>query len=124
MFDKPVDLNKTYGVKPRQKRARPEPAPKLTPHPFDEAKDHTGRKSEPLPASIEASVQAAKKPDPSVEALFEDESFEPQWMKDRREAERQALEEGVTLGVRKSWDKAAELSRQRISAKYPSKKRS
>lgn len=67
-----------------------------------------------------------QQPDPakqSTEALFADETFEPQWMKDRREAERQAFEEGVTIGVRKAWDQAAAMSRQRIAAKYPSKKR-
>ncbi|MFN3008633.1 hypothetical protein [Mycolicibacterium wolinskyi] len=75
---------------------------------------------------FQAGITDEQQPDPakqSTEALFADESFEPQWMKDRREAERQALEEGVTIGVRKAWDKAAAISRQRIADKYPSKKR-
>lgn len=72
-----------------------------------------------------ASEQPATPTDPakqSVEELFE-QPFEPQWMRDRRLAEAEAFEEGVTLGVRKAWDRAAAMSRARIAAKFPGKKR-
>lgn len=58
----------------------------------------------------------------SVEKLFEEE-FVPQWERDRRLAEHQALQEGQHLSIRKAWDKAAAMSRARISEKYPSRRR-
>lgn len=59
----------------------------------------------------------------SAKRLFADPTFEPQWMTSRREAERQALEDDMTIGVPKSWDKTAAMSRKRIAEKYPSRRR-
>lgn len=78
-----------------------------------------------LDVKQEGAEQPATPTDPakqSVEELFE-QPFEPQWMRDRRLAEAEALEHGVTIGVRKAWDRAAAMSRQRINDKFPSKKR-
>lgn len=51
------------------------------------------------------------------------EEPEPQYAIDQREARRQAEAAGGTLSDRKMWEAAARLSRERIAAKYPNKKR-